>query len=405
MENKVVKTMIGAVALSSAAMAGPITETAVGPVATPTTNGGDFCNTLQNFGTLYKDKSNPYIQEVTVFGRFQGQYAYVDGSDVNGQDFNRDFEEVRRLRAGIKIKAFNGFQLKANVNLEDDDKPTGGDREFGYQSFDQFKASYQMKDVMGFDSLQLTYGRHKIKVGHESHTSSKKIKTVERSSLSNKIYDNRYTGFMLEAERGGMEGTLGILSLDKSDFVGNWDAGNAIYASTGFEAMGGDVLLDVFYNLDQGTADDQVGVGYEWVASAAWDGSIGDWDLMVNLAVGDNGDNSNADREGAFYGLVIMPSKYIVEDKVEFVARYQFQGSTEAEGIRTNSRYVRRAELGATDLGSGRGDSHHSIYTGLNYFFCGQNSKIMTGVEYETLTAEDGDVDATTLWLAYRMFF
>ena len=28
-------------------------------------------------------------------------------------------------------------------------------------------------------------------MGHESHTSSKKIKTVERSPLSNNIYDDR----------------------------------------------------------------------------------------------------------------------------------------------------------------------------------------------------------------------
>ncbi|MGJ8657541.1 MAG: porin [Akkermansiaceae bacterium] len=402
MENNVVKTIIGAIALSGAAVAGPIDAPVV---AQPESNSGDFCSTLQNFGMLYNDKSNPFIQEVSVFGRFQGQYAYVDGSDVNGKDFNNDFEEVRRLRAGMKIKAFNGLQIKGNVNLEDDDKPTGGDREFGYQDFDQMKFSYKKKDIMGFDSLELTYGRHKIEIGSQSHTSSKKIKTVERSALSNKIADGRFTGFTLDFERGGLAGTLGFLSLDDSDFIGNWDAGNAIYASTSVEALGGDILFDVFYNMDQGTDDDQIEVGYEWVASAAWNGQVADWDLMVNLVVGDNGEQSNSDREGAFYGLVVMPSKYIIEDKLEFVTRYQFQGSSEEEGVRMNSRYVRRAELGDTDLGGGRGDAHHSIYAGLNYFFCGHNSKIMTGVEYETLTAQDGDVDATTLWLAYRMYF
>lgn len=402
MENKIIKTMIGAVALSGAAIAGDVAETAVAPVAT---NSGDFCNTLQNFGKLYSNKSNPYIQEVSIFGRFQGQYAYVQGSDVNGNDFNRDFEEVRRLRAGMKIKAFNGLQIKGNVNLEDDDKPTGGTRKFGYQSFDEFTVSYKFKDVAGLDALSLSYGRHKVAIGNESHTSSKKIKTVERSPLSNKLYDNRYTGLKIEAESGEMVGTLGIFSLEKNDFVSGWDAGTAVYASTEFKALNGNVLLDLFYNMDQGTTDDELGVGYEWVTSAAWTGKLADWDLMVNVALGDNGDSSNADREGAFYGLVIMPSKYIIEDKVEFVTRYQFQGSSEDEGIRTNSRYVRRSELGSTDLGGGRGDSHHSIYAGLNYFFCGHNSKIMTGVEYETLGAQDGDVDATTLWLAYRMYF
>ncbi len=393
MKSKVVTTMIGAVALTGTA----ITASAEGA--------GDFCNSLQNIGKLYKDKSNPYIQEVSVFGRFHAQYAYVDGEDVNGNDFNRDFEEVRRMRAGMQIKAFNGFAVKANINLEDDDKPTGGDRVFGYQNFDQVKFSYKMKNVLGFDELKLTYGRHKIKMGHESHLSSKKIKTVERSAISNKIFDGRFTGLTLAAERGGVEGTLGILSLDDSDFIGNWDAGKALYLSTGFEALQGQMVLDLFYTLDQGDDDNQVGVGYEWAASASWEGNVGSWDLMVNTAFGDNGDQSKEKREGMFYGLVVMPSKFIVEDKVEFVARYQYQGSTEDEGIRMNSRYVRRSEIGSTDVGKGRGNSHQSLYAGLNYYFCGHNSKIMTGVEYEALNAEDGDVTATTLWMAYRMYF
>ena len=41
--------------------------------------------------------------------------------------------------------------------------------------------SYSKSDVLGFDKAGLSYGRHKVAMGHESHTSSKKIKTVERS--------------------------------------------------------------------------------------------------------------------------------------------------------------------------------------------------------------------------------
>ena len=98
-----------------------------------------------------------------------------------------------------------------------------------------------------------------------------------------------------------------------------------------------------------------------------------------------------------------MPSYWLVEDKWEAVARYSYQGSDEDNGIRTNSRYARRDHGG--DVNSGRGDEHHSIYGGLNYYLCGHKSKIMTGIEWETLDTTSGDVDASTLWLAYRTYF
>ena len=55
------------------------------------------------------------------------------------------------------------------------------------RTWDELTLSYSKKDVAGFDKAGLSYGRHKVAMGHESHTSSKKIKTVERSPLSNKI--------------------------------------------------------------------------------------------------------------------------------------------------------------------------------------------------------------------------
>ena len=404
MENNIVTTIIGAAALSATAIAGPI----AGPIEIPTSevpqsNSGDFCSSLKSIGQLYKSKDNTIIQSVKVFGRFQAQAAYVDGTDVNDNDFDGDFNEIRRFRAGMEIKAFNGLKIKGNVNLVSDGRPGGGDLDWGYQSFDQFKVSYAKKNVMGFDSLGVTYGRHKLALGQEQHTSSKKIKTVERSAIANKLTSTRPTGISVDAVRGDVSATVGFFSLDDDEFLGNWDAGNAIYASTQFAALNGDVTLDVMYNLDQD--DNPIGLGYEWATSASWEGNVGSWDLAVNAVIGDNGEQSNADREGSFYGLVILPSKYIVEDKLEFVARYAYQGSSEDEGIRVNSRYLRRDISSGADINSGRGDSHHSIYAGLNYYFCGDNSKVMVGAEYDTLSTDAGDVDATTLWLAYRMYF
>jgi len=398
MENKVVKTMIGAVALSSAAIAGPV----AGPIETVAAPScGNFCNSLKTVGKLYKNSDNPYIQEVKIFGRMQYQYAGVDAETAAGTDVSKGYDQFRRVRAGIQVKALNGLTLKANANFVNDGDHKAGPRDWGYNDFDVAFAEYSFGKVFGFDEFSLSYGRHKINMGHESHTSSKKIKTVERSALSNKIYHKRYTGFLASAKRGNLNGTFGVLSLDKSKFIGKWDAGTALYGSTTVDVMGNEVVFDAIYNLDEGKADDQVGLGYLFAFSASTDKEIAGWNVGLNAVYGHNGGNTSAGSGdgGSFWGLMVMPSKFIVEDKVEAVFRYQYQGAAKANGISANRRY-----FGQT-VGNPTGDQHHSLYAGLNYYFCGHNSKLMVGVEYDNLSTPTGTASGNTLWTAYRMYF
>ncbi len=404
-KNQIATTILGAIAVSGSAIAGPT----VLPPAPEPTNNGSWCDGFKTVGKFYSDDSNPFIQELKFFGRFQAQYGYISGDDVDGDSFSDGLDEIRRLRFGAQIKFLNGFKLKGNVNLIDDDVRDGGGRAYEYTGWDQLKLSYSKKDVAGFDKVKFTYGRHKVALGAETHTSSKKIKTVERSALANKISDGRWTGFTLGLERGNWEGTFGYFSQDEgSEALGSISQGSAVYLSSSHDIGDSNLLFDFFYNLDGEEEDPRYELAsYEWAASLAYTTDIGNWELMVNLAYGDNGDsdyNSNADRQGKFWGVVIMPSTYIIEDKLEFVARYLYQGSDEEEGIRTNSRYF-RADVLDHDVNGGRGDAHHSIYAGLNWYLCGHNCKIMVGAEYETLDTPDGDADATTLWAAYRMYF
>ena len=116
----------------------------------------------------------------------------------------------------------------------------------------------------------------------------------------------------------------------------------------------------------------------------------------------------NANREGSFWAIVVMPSFWIVEDSLEAVFRYQYQGSTESEGIRLNSRYVRRAGArdGFPSLANGRGDEHHSFYLGLNKLLSSHQRKIMAGVEYDSLR-QNGDelFGSWSAFVAYRMYW
>lgn len=405
-------TLLGLAAAGGAALAG---EDPLPPELAPPSGGCDWCQCLTGkFGEpLYQNDDAMLIQAVRFFGRAQVQFAAIDGEDINGNEFSDSFEEIRRLRLGAEVKALKYFKIKANANLENDLTPSGGDRDIGYHSLDMALVTFDAGKLLGgggiVDSLVLNYGRHKVTMGGEVHTSSNKIKTVERSAVANKVYPNRMTGVSANASKSNLSGTVGVFTTDFSEEFGDWNAGEAFYASLTAVLENGDhAILEFLYNDANGSSQnevtDHVGMElYEWALSLAYIAQRGPWGLLVNGTVGDNGSSTSPNRTGMFYGLVVMPSYWVIAEKLEAVVRYSLQVAEEAEGIRSNSRYLRRDHGGA--VASGRGDEHHSVYGGLNYFLCGHNAKIMAGVEWETLQTMSGDVDALTWWLAWRMYF
>lgn len=376
-------------ALSSAmpALAGPAAIIEA-PAPSPC---GDWCSTLKTFGKVYSSKDNSVIQELKFFGRFQWQAGSVDGDDFSGSSVDDHFTEIRRFRLGTQVKFLNHFKLKVNANLED-----GGpnDHSFAYHSLDEAKLSFSAGDILGLEDVNFSYGRHKFTFSEEAHTSSKKIKTIERSNIANYFYGSaRPTGLTVSGKKGGVKGSLGVFSTDTDIELAGWGEGTAYYANLQFEAAGGDVNLDFLYN-DISTGDIDA-FGFEWGASAAYSRTVGSWEIMANILYGERHDGD------AVYGFVLMPSTFLIEDRLEAVIRYQFAGS-DGDNLKMTSRYARRA---GGDIGS-KGDTNHTLYAGLNYYLCGNNAKFQFGVEYETMDQEDGDdANATTLWAAYRMYF
>jgi len=378
-----------AIALSGSALAGDVIAEAAAPAPS---NNGSWCDSLDDFGKFYKNDNASFIQEMKFFGRFQWQAASVDGDDYAGNGVDDDFTEVRRLRIGTQVKFLDNFKLKVNANLEE-----GGpnDHQFGYDGLDEAKLTYGAGDILGFEDVAFTYGRQKFKFSQEAHNSSKKIKTIERSNIANYFYGSyRPTGITASGKKGGVKTTFSIFSTDKDDELAQWGEGLAYYANLQFDAAGGEVNLDFVYNdVDSGDVD--LFSKFEWAASAAYTTDIGSWELMTNVLYGEQQDGD------AVYGLVIMPSTFLIDDSLEFVARYQYAGADE-DDLSLTSRYAKRA---GGSMGE-KGSENHTLYAGLNYYLCGNSSKVQVGVEYETMDQEDGDdADATTLWAAYRMYF
>jgi len=400
------QTLYLTLALQGSAMAG--SELLAVTPANPT-NSGDWCEWLQDKpGMLYKNKENPFLQSFHLGGRFQYQAAYLDGEDVNGRNFNDTYDEYRRVRIETKTEFLKYFSAKIGINAVADDRRSAGDLDWGYSDFDEAYFTFDIKKSFGagpLDALKINYGRFKFNMTEEVHMSSKEIYTLERSAIANKLYgaNNRPTGVTLDAEMGKWSGTLGLFSgEDDSEFIGGWNDGLAYYISAAYAHSEQWRFIFDFVQNDPSGEDDFL--GYDWATAANAVYEQDRFGALATLALGENNDEA-PERGGSFHALVIMPWYWVVEDKLQAVVQYQYAGSSQGEGIRTNSRYVRSTHDTGVDTNSGRGDALHTLYTGLNYHICGDHLKIMAGVEYSALETPKGDVNALTYSVAFRTFF
>lgn len=388
------------------------------PVQAPSSNNGDFCSWWSDKPFIYKNSSNAFLQELRFEGRYQYQAGYLDGSDVNGDDFHNTFDEHRRARLGFRTKLANYFSTKLVFNLVSDPRRGGGSGvDWGYQSVDEAIVSFDLHKATGgigaLDSFSLNYGRQKYVLSREARTSSNNLLTVERSALSNKVYaSGRPTGFSADAKMGDWTFYGGLFAAGRdggnNGFLSSLDSSMLYLASVGYKVNSElDLRFDAAYNdSDFGNGSE---INYRWATSVSADYNTGPWGIIGDVIVGDNGGASNGvgnvDRQDSFWGVIVMPYAWIIQDKLQGVFQYQYASSSADEGIRVNSRYGRSGKSAPADVNGGRGDKHHSLYVGLNYYFCGHNAKIQGGIEYQTMDTARGDFDTLTYLLAFRANF
>ncbi len=390
------------------------------PSAVSAPNHGDWCAWLkENPGTLHKDADNPWLQEFLIEGRYQYQIAYLDGTDINGNDFHSTFDEHRRFRLGTRAKFLNYFGLKTILNLVNDERRGPGGLDWGYHDFDEAMLTFDVGKAFGtgpFDSLVVNFGRGKFLLSHEARASSTRLFTLERSAISNKVYASaRPTGFSVDAKSGAWQFSAAIYSAGRvggdTGFLSGWHGDQIYWGSVGYDVSDQLKLrFDAVYNESTFGADSVL--PYRWATSLNADYDAGRWGIIGDMILGDNGGagqgNVASSRRGGFHGLVIMPHVWLAGDWLQGVFQYQYGGSSAANGVRVNSRYGRAGDNAPAQLNSGRGDSHHSFYLGLNHYLCGHNAKIQAGVEYQVMNTpvgSRGKFDTTTYQLGLRTFF
>ena len=368
-------------------------------------------------GRLYDDKDSWFLNRVDIGGRFHYQAAYVGGKDINGRRFHDTYDEYRRVRLETEVEFLRFLSLETNVNLVDDRRFSDSypqDLDWGYDTFDTFALELDLDkafDLEWLDKLEFVYGKMKLKMGEESHQSSREILTIERSAISDKVGGNesRPTGGMLTVGKDDLELTLGMFSgEDDADLLGGWNDGRFYYGSLSWEP--GDHWRLVYDHVFSSQHGRDMALGYAWAGSLAAVYEDDAWGVLVNGIYGDNGgaDHGNVQRrrQGDFWGGTVMPWYWIMEDRLQFVCAFQFQGADEVEGIRLDNRYVRaRHDDPLIDVDNGRGDKSLTYYAGLNYYLCGNSAKIMGGVTHTRLDTRNGEVSALSYMVAYRMYF
>ena len=341
---------------------------------------------LWRLAELYRNDDAPLIQGLSLLGRYHGQWWGVDSAQGDIDDW-----ENRRVWAGARMRFLDEFSLLGNFNL---DPRTGANPTRGRDYVDVLNLSW-IRD----DQFQLVIGHQKPGFSWEYDLSSNRLLTLERSLLVNQIVPKKSTGVMFEQKIekfqyrvAGYSGQpFGKGLRDPFWFLA---AGYDLSGIGGIENMS--VQVDYLYNS---TAKSATARPYRNSVATSFNIEEGPNAFVAQFLLAEGiGSQSNA------WGFTLMPARFLVEDKLQLVARYQFASSSDVDGLQVQNRYERQAPQ-LTE--SGKGDRYHAGYLGLNWYLNGHRLKIMTGVEYSHMRGggNGGGFDGWTGLAGIRMFF
>jgi len=350
-------------------------------VVEPEVEEESLCDIIFGLPTLYSNKEGAFLQEFKLIGRYHGQYHWLDSNQGNNHDW-----ENRRQRLGFSMKFLDNWDAAFQFNLDFDDGRF-------FSDIEDFRLRYKVNS-----NLRLTVGKMKAPITNEWRTSSNENLTFERSRIINQVVPNRMGGVYAEINTGPWLFELGAFTttMDSDWAQHTFDGGFSLFGSVGYKADIGTTRLEYLYSdIDTG-ASGNVTRGYEHVVSLNYEGKFDRFGLVADVIFAAGSGNVSD-----VYGFILMPS-YDITDKLQAVFRYQIAGSDSSNGFQLQSRYEREAP----NLVTSRGDMYQAAYLGLNYRICGDNLKLMTGVEYTTFEQTGGsDYDAWTTFSGVRVSF
>ncbi len=394
--------------------------------------------------TLYKDDNNQILQEFSLQGRFQVQYA--DGHSANGHFDVEDYKdagkdgvwddkfEVRRAYLGFKSKWFQNWKLEGQIDVNTN-SPVGS--KFPYASVDDYRLYKDIYDLyltyVASDALNISIGKQEIKFSREQEISSKEIVTFERSLVTNMLHAGNLTGLWVNG-KGIQEHWLydvGVYANNQVPEFSEFDAGVLFLGKIGYDYSAESKLDSAIvsfryeHNSDPGYQSAVDSVYYGYGKAPAFTDAIclsndiiqGRFGLTTDILYGfgysgnaeQNGKNVAIDQADVF-AINIIPT-YFIADGLQLAGRIQFATSPDdVNGLKLGNRYegvspdykTSGSKKGQRSSDS-TGDGYVSLYLGLNYYIYGNKLKIMNGLEYSHLAG--GDYEGTTFLSGLRMSF
>lgn len=330
---------------------------------------------------VYVTPKSKYVEELKIRGRFQWQAANVWGDGAG--DYST--MEIRRARLGVEGKLADHFRFTIEINT----LPSG------------ISLSDAILRWNRYSEGNITVGHFKPRFGYEENTSSARIKTIERSLITNTLAPGRITGGAVHGGAGIFEYWLGFYNGEQNTNTANENPRYLYNASAGldFSDFVGEGNTLSFRGDYMYTDDPNAVTSFEHSASGSMQVGFGAFNLRNEVLYG-----QSLSGGGNVWGVVVMP--YIeLTDKLELVLRYEYTQASFADGLRLQSRYQRRLP----DLSGDRGDRYQAVYAGLNYYIHGDDLKLMFGVEwgdFDVRTGNNpGNLNTVTAFGAVRMQF
>lgn len=368
-----------ALALVSAASAGTESTAVSGkaPQQVVETKESSAYDKIWSLFSLYKNDNNPFIEELAITGRYHGQYHYEDGDTASEDDWDN-----RRFRLGLEATLLEK-QLKLKGEIFSDFNPGG---EF-YEGFTELYAAWKFSDA-----LTVTVGKQKPRFSNDWSTSSRVLKTFERSALINQFKPDYAPGVSFSGKSGKLSYFLGGFSNQVDGEFGQFDGGYSIIANVSYDVadiIGTDkATARIDYIHTERDALDTIFTAFDNGVAASLDLKQGNFGLTTEVIAG-FGDSNNV-------GWTLTPS-YNLTKNLQVVGRYSLGFSDEDTGLAPQRRYE-----GA--VGAGKGDVYNAFYGGLTYFFYEDKLKLMTGVEYSTMSGGKGQ-DTFTFLAGIRAYW
>ena len=182
---------------------------------------------------FYRDSDNPFLQELGIHGRYQGQYFLLDSDQGSADGY-----ETRRWRVGAHAKLFNFLTATADININDEFDPF----------YDGIDEAYLKAEVS--EDLRIFVGKFKPKWSTEGTTSALRLLTFERSLLVDRLRPEKSPGVAIDGESGKWDYYAGIFSGEFGDEFGDFDEGVFTAASLGYDFSGSTGLKQSRWHFD-----------------------------------------------------------------------------------------------------------------------------------------------------------